>query len=94
MSNRDADTSTQTLVRFRLPDPPEREPDEVTSFDYVYEDGVTACLKWHFGHADSTLVKADKWIAAYVGYRPLRRPDLLGRLSTSIRSCTGSRTAM
>ena len=77
MSNPDAHTSTQTLVRFRLPDPPERHPDEVTSFDYVYEDGVTACLKWHFGHPESTLVKAEKWIAAHPGYRPLRRPDLL-----------------
>ena len=77
MTTTDANRSTQTLVRFRLPDPPEREPDEVTSYDYVYEDGMTACLKWHFGHPESTLVKADKWIAAYVGYRPLRRPDLL-----------------
>ena len=77
MTTTDANPTAQTLIRFRLPDPPEREPDEVTSFDFVYEDGATACLKWHFGHPESTLVKADKWIAAYPGYRPLRRPDLL-----------------
>ena len=77
MSSPDANPTTQTLVRFRLPDPPEREPDEVTSYDYVYEEGSPLHLKRHLGRPESTLVKADKWIAAYPGYQPLRRPDLL-----------------
>ena len=77
MTTTDANPTTQTLVRYRLPDPPERELDEVTSYDYVYESGAPAHLKGHFGRPESILVKADKWIAAYPGYQPLRRPDLL-----------------
>ena len=77
MSTTNASSNTPTQVRFRLPEPPERHPDEVTSFDHVYEFGSPLHLKRHFGRPESTLVKADKWIAAYPGYQPLRRPDLL-----------------
>ena len=77
MSTTNASSNTPTQVRFRLPEPPERHPDEATSFDHVYEFGSPLHLKRHFGRPESTLVKADKWIAAYPGYQPLRRPDLL-----------------
>ena len=69
--------AAQTIVRYRLPEPPEREPDEVTSFDFVYEDGAPLHLKRHFGRPETTLVKADRWIAARPGSRPLLLPDLL-----------------
>ena len=77
MSNRDADTSTQTLVRFRLPDPPERHPDEVTSIDYVHGPGNTHFLARYLGNPETTLVTAEYYIVAERGSRPLRRPDLL-----------------
>ena len=32
-------TAGRTTGRFRLPEPPEREPDEVTAFDHIYEHG-------------------------------------------------------
>ena len=69
--------STTTLTRFRLPEPPERNPDEVTSFDYVYEGGGPLHLLRHFGNPEVTLVKADKWIVAGSGPGPRRYPDLL-----------------
>lgn len=67
----------QTIARYRLPDPPDREPDEVTAFDHVYEGGAPLHLSRHFGRLATTLVKADRWIAARPGYRPLLRPDLM-----------------
>lgn len=67
----------QTIARFRLPEPPEREPDEVTAFDHVYEGGAPLHLSRHFGRPETTLVKADRWIAAQPGSRPLLRPDLI-----------------
>ena len=73
----DAHSGTQTVVRFRLPDPPERGFDEMTSYTYVYASGDPLHLARHFGRPESTLIGADLWIAAYPGYRPLRRPDLM-----------------
>ena len=77
MATTDAQAATTTQVRFRLPDPPEREPDEVTSIDHVHGLGHSMHLARHFGRPESTLVTAERWIAAYPGYRPLRRPDLM-----------------
>ena len=77
MSTDAAHATTPTLVRFRLPDPPERNLDEVTSFDYVYEGGSPLHLLRHLGKPETTLVKADKWIVARRGARLRRVPDLL-----------------
>ena len=77
MSNRDAQASTQTLVRFRLPDPPERHPDEVTSVEYVHGPGNSHFVARHLGNPETTLVSAEYFIMARRGSRPLRRPDLL-----------------
>ena len=65
--------------RFRLPDPPEREPDEVTAFDHIYERGSNHHLFMHFGKPDTTLVVADRWIVAGPEFdrARARRPDLL-----------------
>ena len=65
--------------RFRLPEPPEREPDEVTAFDHIYEHGANRYLALHFGKLDTTLVVADKWIVASEEFNKARarRPDLL-----------------
>ena len=69
----------QKAERFRLPDPPEREADEVTAFDYIYEEGNNRYLALHFGNPETTLVAADKWIVASPEYNRsrARRPDLL-----------------
>ena len=65
--------------RPRLPDPPEREPDEVTSFDHLHQHGNAHYLALHFGQPEATLVAADRWIAPHPNYGTarLRRPDLL-----------------
>ena len=65
--------------RFRLPDPPRREPDEVTAFDHVYKHGNNCYLAIHLGNQETTLVVADRWIIAHpdADWSRARRPDLL-----------------
>ena len=65
--------------RFRLPDPPERDPDEVTAFDQIYEHGFLRYLALHFGDLDTTLVTADRWMVARAEFNKARarRPDLV-----------------
>ena len=77
MSTANASTHSQTTRPFRLPDPPEREWDDLTSFDYVYEPGSPLHLNRHFGRPESTLVKAEKWIVPYLGHASYRVPDLM-----------------
>ena len=70
---------TRLAERFRLPDPPPREIDEVTAFDHIYEIGDLANLALHFGNHETTLVTADRWIVASPEQDKsrARRPDLL-----------------
>ncbi len=65
--------------RFRLPDIPEREPDEVTQFDHIAKTGNAHYLAQHLGHPETTLVEADRWIAPDAAFdkRRARYPDLL-----------------
>ena len=65
--------------RFRLPDPPPREIDEVTAFDHIYDTGDLGNLALHFGNPDSTLVTADRFIVGSPDQDKsrARRPDLL-----------------
>ena len=65
--------------RFRLPDPPERDPDEVTAFDHIYDHGTLRYLALHFGDLETTLVTADRWMVARAEFNKARarRPDLV-----------------
>ena len=72
--------TTKTPGRFRLPDIPERAPDEkMTSYDRLHRFGLAHALAVHLGNPETTLVEADRWIIAAPGtYRELARyPDLL-----------------
>ena len=67
----------------RLPDPPERAPDErAANADTLHEPGSMHHLIQHFGSPGSTLVAGDRFVATRAG-RPLpsgatlRVPDLL-----------------
>ncbi len=77
MSTLDAHSTTPTLVRFRLPEPPPRELDDVTSYRHVHLSGNPHFLAQHLGNPETTLISAEYWIIAAPGVRPLRQPDLL-----------------
>ena len=77
MSSDAAHSTTPTLVPFRLPEPPERNPDEVTSYRYVHLTGNPHFLAQRFGSPETTIVSAELFLVAGRGSRPLRVPDLL-----------------
>ncbi len=75
---------TKTGERFRLPDPPEREPNDMTSFDQLSGNGNAYHLKQHLmaqrpAERDGILVSGEH----YMVIRPTRYlagsryPDLL-----------------
>ena len=64
---------------FRLPDIPQRDPDEVTQQKQLTITGHAHHILQHLGNFDTTLVTADRWIIVEPGtFRELARyPDLL-----------------
>lgn len=75
--SRGAAATTSTLVPFRLPEAPQRNPDEVTSYRHVHIVGNSMHLAKHFGKPETTIVGAELYIVAHRGYRPRRVPDLM-----------------
>lgn len=77
-----ANSTAQSLARqsqFQLPDPPPRQPDEMTSYDHVHKPGSSHFLIQYLGNPDSTLVTADRYIVRELGAPANERrvPDLL-----------------
>ena len=64
---------------FRLPDPPQRDPDDMTSAKHLAETGNMHHLKLHLGNPETTIVKSELYLA--LGRRgsgaEFRVPDLL-----------------
>jgi len=80
MTTYDATTrKSKAPGRFRLPDIPDREPDEVTQYDRLFHRGLSNDLRVHLGNYGNTLVGADRWIAPDADFdkRWARYPDLL-----------------
>ena len=72
-------TSPQSADGFRFEDPPERQPDDMTSFNHLTITGSAHYLLEHFGNRETTLVAGEH----YVSGEPVRNtaglhyPDLL-----------------
>ena len=66
----------KTGSHFRFPDPPEREPDDMTSAEHPSETGLHHHLKQFLGNTETTIVSGEKYIAAQRGAER-RFPDLL-----------------
>ena len=72
-------TSPQSPDGFRFEDPPERQPDAMTSFNHLTITGSAHYLLEHFGNRETTLVAGEH----YVSREPVRStaglhyPDLL-----------------
>ena len=71
--------TSQPAGRFRLPDPPQREPDEMTQYDRLFKTGNSRYLAIHLDRPETTLVEADRWIVPDHSFNEARarRPDLL-----------------
>ena len=75
MTTADANIS-KPPSRFRLPDPPERQPDDMTSAEHLSETGLHHHLKQFLGNPETTIVSGEKYITARRG-ADRKFPDLL-----------------
>ena len=64
---------------FRFPEPPEREPDDMTSFNQLTPNGNVHHLVQHFGNRETTLVAGEHYLALVPtqDMTGIRYPDLL-----------------
>ena len=69
----------KTGSHFRFPDPPEREPDDMTSFNQLTPNGNVHHLIQHLGNPDTTLVAGEHYLAVAPtsDMTGVRYPDLL-----------------
>ena len=78
-TTRPANPPAAPAVPFRLPDIPERHPDDMTSYDNLHQYGASPNLIQYLGSPDTTIVSAEHYIVpgpAYVAGES-RYPDLL-----------------
>ena len=70
-------TKSQTLLP--LPDPPEREPDDMTSVQHLGENGNLHHLIQHLGNPETTIVSGERYIVPEPGTPAIQRvyPDML-----------------
>ena len=70
-------TKPQTLLP--LPDPPEREPDDMTSAQHLSENGNLHHLAQYLGNPDTTIVSGERYIVPTPGTPANQRisPDML-----------------
>ncbi len=66
----------RSVGHFRLPDAPEREPDDMTSAEHLSETGLHHHLKQFLGNIETTIVSGEKYVTAWRGAE-MRYPDLL-----------------
>ena len=72
-------TEQKRHQRFVLPDPPDREPEDMTSFDHLTLNGGAHHLVQHPGTPETTLVAGERYISREPGAPAEDRlaPDLL-----------------
>ena len=61
---------------FRLPDIPEKHPDDMTSFSHLAANGNAHYLAVHLGNRETTIVSGERYICRETG-AAMRYPDLL-----------------
>ena len=76
-------TKPQTLLP--LPDPPEHEPDDMTSVQHLGENGNLHHLAQYLGNPDTTIVSGERFIVPTPGTPSNQRisPDLLIAFNTN-----------
>ena len=73
-------------THFAFPDPPPREPDEMTSFKHLTANGSAHHLLQHLGNPETTLVTGERYVspAPTQDMTGLRFPDLLIALDVDL----------
>ena len=72
-------TTAKNLTAFRLPDPPDREPDDMTSYRQLAATSIIDPLRHYLGGRDTTLVTGEQYLCRVVtqSLAGSRYPDLL-----------------
>ena len=72
-------TTAQDLKTFRLPDRPEREPDDMTSYNQLADTSLIAPLRQYLGRQETTLITGDHYLCEAIprSMAGARYPDLL-----------------
>ena len=76
---RPTDPPAPPAAPFRLPDIPERHPNDMTSVDSLHRHGAIANIIQYLGHPETTIVSAEHYVVPGPVYVPResRYPDLL-----------------
>lgn len=69
-------TPAKQPTPFRLPDIPEKDPDDMTSSKHLARNGNMYRLAQHVGNPENIVVSGERYICAEPG-SPIRYPDLL-----------------
>ena len=71
--------TTVNLARVRFPDPPERMPEDMTTFNHLAVTGSVYLLIHHLGNPETTVVAGEHYVALSptMDMKGLRYPDLL-----------------
>ena len=85
-------TDQKRHQRFVLPDPPDREPEDMTSFDHLTLNGGAHHLVQHLGNPETTLVAGERYITREPGAPAAERmaPDLLVSLNADVQAYSDS----
>ena len=72
-------TTAKNLTAFRLPDPPDREPDDMTSYRQLAATSIIAPLRHYLGGRNTTLVTGEQYLCRAVtqSLTGSRYPDLM-----------------
>ena len=87
-TRRSQSTEQKHHQRFVLPDPPEREPEDMTSFDHLTLNGSAHHLVQHLGNPQTTLVAGERYITLEPGAPSADRmdPDLLVAFNADVQT--------
>ncbi|MCY3544790.1 MAG: Uma2 family endonuclease [Chloroflexi bacterium] len=69
-------TGQKSAHRFRLPDIPEKHPDDMTTSKHLAQNGNMYNLSQHLGKQETTIVSGDRYMCQTPG-SAMRYPDLL-----------------
>ena len=74
-------TAQKSALRFRLPDIPEKHPDDMTTMKHLAQNGNMYNLLLHLGNQETTIVSGDRYMCQAPG-GAMRYPDLLVAFNT------------
>ena len=77
---RPVDLQDASATSFRLPDIPQRHPDDMTSVEHLHEPGQMHHLSQYLGNPETTLVTGERYVRAgscFPSPVKSRYPDLL-----------------